>query len=102
MCRAQSAKHHNRKGRQQALEATGIEGEQRDTTRVLEFPDQKACYEVAGKNKEDIDADKPAGKPRHARVGENHEKYCDRPQSLEIWTKAGVVMCPSVCCQLSP
>jgi len=40
--------------------------------------------QIARDDKEDIDADKPAGKPAHPGVEQHHREHRDRPQAIDF------------------
>ena len=77
-------REHQRKRGQQATHAARIEARKRDRARLAQLFDQQAGDEKTGDDEEHVDADETAAEARHAGMKSHHDRYGDRPQSVDV------------------
>jgi hypothetical protein len=79
-----AADHHGEQRRQQAPQAPGVEIEQPHATGGLDLLHQKPCDQEARQHEKHVNTDETALQPGHARMGSDHQRHGDRPQTLDI------------------
>ena len=83
----------DRRERQQAFGAAGVEAAQGDRAGAVELADQQAGDQEAGDDEEDVDADVAARQERHPGVAEEDGDDRDRAQPLDVGAEAAARLC---------
>ena len=97
--REEDHRHHadgdeqDRRERQQAFGAAGVEAAQGDRPAAVELPDQQAGDEEAGDDEEDVDPDVAARQERHPGVAEEDGDDRDRAQALDVRPETAAGLC---------
>lgn len=73
---------HGCEGRQMAFQPSGLVAQKEDAAALAQLADEQTADELAGKGKEDMDADESALSVGHIRTSEHSDQDSDRAQIL--------------------